>query len=315
MSDNDTTFDPQQAEFMYLVGQAVDLNSTKAAAPWARSTALRTSGLRQRSASTLADNRCAEEFLLNTRLVRDDRQNDASILHYFEDATTKMISLAERRLPETATTVALPPSAPMRMALDGAVERRRSVRSYTGDPMPLDYLAAILRAGVGFTGEADVTLTTGSQVQLKFRATPSGGGLMPISLYVAAMKVTGLEPGYYRYDPNEDALVLAGPESIVEGLRGAVAFPEEVITLSRANAMLMFVAKPWRSMRKYGNRGMRLVFMEAGYIAQNIHLASTALGFGSLDCSGVYDDEAHEAMGIDGLYETLAHTVILGCPS
>jgi SagB-type dehydrogenase family enzyme len=65
-------------------------------------------------------------------------------------------------------------------------------------------------------------------------------------------------------------------------------------------------------MRKYGNRGLRFLFLEAGAMAQNIHLACEALGLGSFDCASVYDDEVHEALGIDGLHESLLHTVIIG---
>jgi hypothetical protein len=39
-----------------------------------------------------------------------------------------------------------------------------------------------------------------------------------------------------------------------------------------------------------------------------------ALGFGSLDCASFYDDEVHEAMNLDGLYQALVHTVIVGYP-
>ena len=69
---------------------------------------------------------------------------------------------------------------------------------------------------------------------------------------------------------------------------------------------------PWRSMRKYGARGMRFLFLEAGAIAQNLNLACAGLGLGSLDCASLYDDEVHEALGADGLYEALLHAVIVG---
>jgi SagB-type dehydrogenase family enzyme len=72
------------------------------------------------------------------------------------------------------------------------------------------------------------------------------------------------------------------------------------------------VARPWRSMRKYGSRGVRYVFVEAGAIAQCVHLAAEALGVGTVDCASVYEDEAGDVMGIDGLFEQLVHTVVVG---
>jgi SagB-type dehydrogenase family enzyme len=88
--------------------------------------------------------------------------------------------------------------------------------------------------------------------------------------------------------------------------------PDEQISVSRANAVFLLIGQPWKSMRKYGPRGLRLLFLEAGAISQNVHLATAALGLGSVDCASVYDDEAHEVLGLDGLHEVLLHVLILG---
>jgi nitroreductase len=55
--------------------------------------------------------------------------------------------------------------------------------------------------------------------------------------------------------------------------------------------------------------------LEAGAIAQQIALACTALGVGSVDSSSIYDDEAHEVLGMDGEAEAIVHLVILGIPA
>jgi SagB-type dehydrogenase family enzyme len=105
-----------------------------------------------------------------------------------------------------------------------------------------------------------------------------------------------------------------GDGSTVEALLNAGASPEEVVTTSAATALVLLLARPWRAMRKYGPRGMRHVFLEAGTIAEHINLAAAALGIGSLDSSSFYDDEVHEALGVDGVFETLVHTQVLGIP-
>jgi SagB-type dehydrogenase family enzyme len=87
-----------------------------------------------------------------------------------------------------------------------------------------------------------------------------------------------------------------------------------LVTEREAAAICFLVARPWRSMRKYGDRGMRFVFLEAGAMAQNIALVAVALGLGSVDCGSFYDDEVHETLDIDGVYETLIHAVFLGTP-
>jgi SagB-type dehydrogenase family enzyme len=296
-----------------LTGQALDVNSTKEICPQVESIALRTAGLRYRTLSFSKANRLAEEFLINTRTVRHDRESEISILNYYEDASTLLLSMTDRTEAAGFRSVSLPESVPLRMELGEVIRLRRSHRVYTGDPLPLDYLATIVRAAVGYTAETDVDLSSGGQVKLKFRSTPSGGRLMPLQLYVAAINVSKLKRGVYRYDSFGDSLSQVGEGAMVDRLLSCIASPEEILSMSRANALVLFIGKPWRSMRKYGARGMRFVFMEAGYIAQNIHLAVAGLGFGSVDCASIYDDEVHEALNIDGLFETLVHSVVIGC--
>lgn len=297
-----------------IVGRAVDANSTREFAPATESTGLRTSGLRYRSVSSSERcSRIAEEFLLNTRNVRDDRETEISILHYYDDSSTEMLSLADQVDQSGLRSLALPKSVPLRMALGEAIGKRRSRRLYTGDPLPLDYLATIIRAASGLSGEAEAELNMGQAVTLRFRTTPSGGRLYPVQLYAAAINVTGLPKAVYRYDPLPDSICEVAGAAVVDQLLGAVATSADILPVQRANVLFLFIAKPWRAMRKYGPRGMRFVFLDSGYMAQNIHLATTGLGYGSVDCASLYDDEAHEALGIDGLYETLVHAVIVGC--
>jgi SagB-type dehydrogenase family enzyme len=149
---------------------------------------------------------------------------------------------------------------------------------------------------------------------VRFRTAPSGGGLYPIDVYAVSLRVTDLERGVYRYDPLSDSLVQVGGRVDVDKVLSAFAVPEELVTLAQAAAIFLLIGHPWRSMRKYGSRGARFLLIEAGAIAQNIGLTTEALGFGSVDCASVYDDEVHEAIRIDGLYEILLHTVIVGCP-
>jgi len=45
-----------------------------------------------------------------------------------------------------------------------------------------------------------------------------------------------------------------------------------------------------------------------------VNLAAAALGIGSVDSSSFYDDEVHEALGFDGVFEALVHAQVLGVP-
>jgi SagB-type dehydrogenase family enzyme len=230
---------------------------------------------------------------------------------YFTEPAAMMVSLLGLEGRQGAHAVALPESIELRMSLAEAVRRRRSVRAYSGDPVPLRYLATLLRAACGVTAGPDER--TGG---IALRSTPSGGALYPVAMYIAALKVDSLERATYVYDPRGDRLWQTGDADTVGGVLAAMASPDEaVVTVANAGALLMLVGRPWRSMRKYGDRGMRHVFLEAGAIAEQAHLAAAALGLGTVDCGGLYDDEVHEALEIDGVYEALIHAVVVGVPS
>jgi SagB-type dehydrogenase family enzyme len=298
----------------WLASNAAYANLSKEMSPSVQSTGFRTNALRYNTVSQSNDGRFAEDFLINSRLVRQDRESEASVTSYFSDAAITMLSMLGHDEDSDLPVRSLPMGVPLHLELGEAIARRRSIRSYTGDGLGLDYLASILRSAAGITAVAEVGLAQGGQSLLRVRAAPSGGGLYPIDLYVAALKVTDLDRGIYRYDPNKDTLVQVRESSAVERLIECFAPPDEFISIRRANAIFLFVGQPWRSMRKYGARGMRFLFLEAGAIAENINLATVALGFGSLDCASFYDDEVHEVMNIDGLYQTLLHAVIVGHP-
>jgi SagB-type dehydrogenase family enzyme len=298
-----------------LAGAAMFANNFRPCDPWVDATGLRTHAARHRALGHSNDHRLADDFLVNSRLRRDDPEGNLSIESYFADPAVVMLSLQGREEQPGFRRIALPDGPRPRMELADAVVRRRSLRQYTGDPMGLPYLATVLRQAAGVTGHANATLLDGNARTFHFRAASSAGGLYPIDLHVAAIRVNGLERGRYRYDPLGDELWQTGPSADVERLLECFAAPEEMISVSQAAAIFLLVAEPWKAMRKYGDRGMRNVFIEAGSIAGHVNLSAVALGFGTVECAGVYDDEVHEVLGVDGLYQALVHTVIVGVPA
>lgn len=289
---------------------AVYGNSFRTTQRWLHATAFRAFPARHEASRLTPTPRPAEEFLVNSRLTRRDVEFEASVGAYFTESSALMVSLGgcDGRL--GAAALALPESIALRMSLDEAVRRRRSTRSFSGDAVPLRYLATLLRAACGVTAGPDES--TGG---IALRSTASGGALYPVGVHVVALNIAGLDRATYTYDARGDRLWLTGDATAAEDVLAAMASPGEAAMVRNAGMLLLLVARPWRAMRKYGDRGMRHVFLEAGSIAQQVHLAGAALGLGTLDCAGLYDDEVHAALDVDGLYETLVHTVIAGVPA
>ena len=196
------------------------------------------------------------------------------------------------------------------MSLGEAIAQRRSVRTYTGDALSLSYVAAICRAASGITG----SLPRNEGGRIAVRSTASGGALYPVEFHVAALRVHGLERGAYVYDPRKDSLWQTGGGETADRLLAALAAPDHVIRTSNAAAICVLVARPRRATRKYGPRGLRHVFIEAGAIAHQVALTCTALGVGSVDSSSFYDDEVHAALDMDGENQAVIHLIVLGIP-
>jgi len=280
-----------------------------------KSTGFRTSARRYESVTNpLDDAGIASAFLVNTRLRRGDLEGEQTIYAYFEDSAAAMLALSGRRQQEDASSIELPLSTRMPLGFSEVVARRRSVRSYTGDAATMADLSAILAAASGETTRQLVELQGSGSLTLRHRSVASAGGLYPIDVVFASLSVIDLPSGIYRYDPTAHRLLSMFAAERVETLLGCFSVPEDAISIRRSCGVILLIGQSWRTMRKYGARGMRFVFMEAGAIGHSVALVATALGYGSVECASVYDDEVHEVLDLDGTDMALLHTIIVGCP-
>jgi hypothetical protein len=76
------------------------------------------------------------------------------------------------------------------VAVEHALDTRRSLREFAGEPLGLPELGQLLWAAQG------VTTRDGR------RTAPSAGALYPLEVYVVAGSVTGLPAAVYRYVPH-----------------------------------------------------------------------------------------------------------------
>jgi SagB-type dehydrogenase family enzyme len=256
----------------------------------------------------------AEDFLIASRLRRWDRDTTLSITNYFTDQMTVTRSKLDAEAPGEVSPIPLPRDRPITASLSDVVGRRRSIRRFSGDILPFADAAAILRHCGSVTAQCESDLVAGGIVSAPYRTVPSAGGLYPVEVWLVAHRVAEIDRGVYRYLPRHDALAFWADEEAVNQLQRSFIDSDGGIDLDRAAMLLLFLGRPWRSMRKYGARGMRFVFHEIGGIAQNAHLAVAGLGLGSTDFSSFYDDEANDALGVDGLLHALLHIVVIGLP-
>jgi SagB-type dehydrogenase family enzyme len=162
------------------------------------------------------------------------------------------------------------------VSLERALRQRRSVREYAGTGVTRAEVAQLLWAAQGLSGSKGM------------RTAPSAGALYPLEVYLVAGDVEALLGGVHRYDPEGHALELLA-EGDARPRLSAAALGQDCVRTGAAVIVLVSVTS--RTTPKYGPRGKRYVYMEAGHVAQNICLEATALGLGTVTV-GAFDDEA-----------------------
>jgi len=182
------------------------------------------------------------------------------------------------------------------VSVEKAIQGRRSIRSFPGDPISLEALAQVLWAGQGVTVPMDEAPEGfGWKWMGGYRTAPSAGALYPLELYVVVGAAEGLEAGLYRYVPTAHAL-----ELIQEGdLRNEVwdvALRQTAI--QEAPVTLVFAAVVARTEAKYGERAERYVNMEVGAAAENVYLQCGALDLGTVFMGAFRDDAVKELLGL-----------------
>ncbi|MDL1983767.1 MAG: SagB/ThcOx family dehydrogenase [Deltaproteobacteria bacterium] len=172
-------------------------------------------------------------------------------------------------------------------SVEMALLKRRSIRSYSNEPLSLAEISQLLWAAQGITDSRG------------YRTTPSAGALYPLEIYIVAGRVKDLSQGIYKYRPHENTLV-----KIVDGDKRAEVCRASLnqSPISDAAAVIVFCAIYERTTVKYGERGIRYVFIEVGHAAQNIYLQAVSLKLGTLVIGAFNDNELKRIMKFD-LYE------------
>lgn len=173
--------------------------------------------------------------------------------------------------------------------LTEAIRSRRSLREYSEAPLSLSEFSFLLWATQGVDRVMRDVAT--------FRTVPSAGARHAFEPLLVVQRVEGLAPGLYQYMSHGHRLLAAT----------ATADAQEVAAACLGQAMIASAAVTfaWVAVRermtwRYGERGYRYMYLDAGHVCQNLYLACEAIGAGA--CAiGAYDDAATNALfGLDG---------------
>jgi len=169
------------------------------------------------------------------------------------------------------------------VSIEEALLRRRSIREYTGEPLTLQEVSQLLWSAQGITDLRG------------FRTAPSAGALYPLEVYVAVGDVENLTKGVYKYRPQEHEII-----KVLDGDKRAdlakAALGQAWVKEAAVDIVVSAVYE--RTTVKYGDRGIRYVYVEAGHAAQNLCFQATAMDLGTVTVGAFYDEQVKEVLNL-----------------
>ncbi len=186
----------------------------------------------------------------------------------------RQISLGELKVGQE---ISLPsPNLKGSMSVEEALAKRRSIRSFQDRSLTLNQISQLLWAAQGIT-----------EPQRRLRTAPSAGATYPYEVYFVTKE------GVFRYIPqgHKASKVKNGD---VRGSLAQAAYGQQWVRQAPLTIILSAIFS--RTTQRYGERGKMYVYIEAGHIAQNVHLQAVGLGLGSVPV-GAFDPESVKKAG------------------
>jgi SagB-type dehydrogenase family enzyme len=192
-----------------------------------------------------------------------------------------------------------------------AINRRVSVRSYSGKPLTLAELSYLLWCTQGVKeSPPKPDIINPVNFRYNLRNVPSAGARHCLETYVLANRVEGLEQGLYRFLAMQHKLqeVELGP-SVPEKITKACL--DQRFILSSA-ATFIWTAVAYRMVWRYGERGYRYMHLDAGHVCQNLYLSAETIGCGVCAIAAFDDDALNKALDLDGVDQFAIYVGVVG---
>ena len=141
-----------------------------------------------------------------------------------------------------------------------------------------------------------------------FRAAMSAGNLHPLEIYVATPDLGPVDAGLYHFAPDRFVLDRLRPGD--QRSRLADAIGDDV-----SGCGLVITGFPWRTGWKYGERGWRHLWWDAGTMLANLLAVADSAGIATRLWVGFVDDEIRDLVGVDGIRELPLVVVSFGAGS
>lgn len=182
---------------------------------------------------------------------------------------------------------------------------RKSRRQFNSEGIRLDSLGKLLSLSFG--------LNHRNEHGVRFRTYASAGARYPIEVYPIILNSDDIGAGIYHYNVIDNSL-----ELIVSGNFGnaITEFYSNQDAISIAPCYIMFSMVYERTMNKYGERGYRFIYLDAGHMGQNLYLVAEHLGLGAVAIgAGRFNDKTIDHLiKINSCEESFFYGFAIGNP-
>ncbi len=204
--------------------------------------------------------------------------------------------------------------------LQELLEKRRSIRTFSNQTVNQNIVNALLWSGYGIVGDHLIIdkqnpqrRKVWQQLKVSRHTVPSAGALYPFRIGLVLLKSTDVcERGLYEvcFGFDNSLKLVKINDSCLPAYQG---FADPTIC-NQAQGVIVIAGSFSKCSEKYGNRSMLYVPLEAGHIAQNIHLAATEYNLGTVEVGGFIEDNMREAFKFPNDYYPLT-TILFGFPA
>ncbi|WP_321963988.1 SagB/ThcOx family dehydrogenase [Paraburkholderia sp. J7] len=190
--------------------------------------------------------------------------------------------------------IALPkPTFAGTVSLEEAISRRRSVRTFGTDPLPVETIGQLLWAGQGITSPDGK------------RASPSAGALYALELYaVSATEVMHYLPQGHRAETRATPDLRPKLKAVALGQASVGAAP----------LVIAVAADPSRLSQRYGARDLPYSRQEAAHAVQNMLLQAAVLKLAAVPVGSVDGHKAAQALALPA-GQTVVYLIPVGPPA
>lgn len=185
-----------------------------------------------------------------------------------------------------------------------AIEKRESLRTHDlNASLTLNELTYLLWATQGVRKE----LIPDKRV---LRNVPSAGCRHAFETYLLINRVEGLKKGLYRYVALENILVFLCDDNELDNKITECCLGQKFILTSAVT--FIWSAVPYRMTWRYGERGYRYLYLDAGHVCQNLYLASEDINCGTCAIDAFDDDSLNKLLEFDGENQFAIYVATVG---